>query len=119
MKLKRSILLWLLAIGFSAAVPSHANTIVSSSALPEEDGTVSGVVYDRETSEPLGHAYLFLEELNRSAISHADGTFEFRNVPEGTYTLIVQRLGYRTVNQTIEVQADETTHLEISVQPTV
>ncbi|SHE42253.1 iron complex outermembrane recepter protein [Fodinibius roseus] len=90
--------------------------------LPEPElqtGTLVGTVMDRETSEPISFAYLYLEEANRTITAHSDGTFAFSNIPAGSYTLRTTRIGYRTSTRPVEVTADDTTEVKISLNPTV
>lgn len=85
----------------------------------EQTGTLIGTVMDRETSEPISFAYLYLEEANRTITAHSDGTFEFSNIPAGSYTLRTTRIGYRTVSRSVEITPGDTTEVEISLRPTV
>lgn len=88
-----------------SAIPLHASDVQSS--------VVQGHSYDRETGESVGFAYLYLEELNRTAVAHSDGFFEFTNVPAGTYTLSASRIGYRAASIRIEVPQNDTLEVEI------
>jgi subtilisin family serine protease len=54
---------------------------------------ISGVVTDGATGAPLGQATITAEGLGRSAKSKADGSFGLV-LPDGTYTLRVERFGY-------------------------
>jgi iron complex outermembrane recepter protein len=82
-------------------------------------GTVSGVVTDIETGEAVGWASLLIEEINRSAVAHEDGTFLFRNIPPGRYTLRLYRLGYENFSRSINVTAGDTLHLNIQLSRSV
>ena len=81
--------------------------------------TIEGIAYDQDTGDPLGFAYLHLEELNRTAVAHKDGTFEFTNIPAGTYTLSATRIGYKPLSRQVVVSQDDTLTIEIRLQPTV
>ena len=91
----------------------------SELATPNQTGSLGGTITDSETSEPISFAYLFLEEANRTITAHSDGTYDFRNIPVGTYTLRVTRIGDRTVAQTVEIVAGEQTTLDIKLHSTV
>ncbi len=84
-----------------------------------QSSAVQGYVYDREDGEPIGFAYLHLEELNRTAVAHSDGFFEFTNVPSGNYTLSVTRIGYRTTAKQITVSQNDTLNVEIFMSTSV
>ncbi|MDZ7694581.1 MAG: carboxypeptidase-like regulatory domain-containing protein [Balneolaceae bacterium] len=85
----------------------------------ENSGILEGRVLDRETSDPVAYAYLHIEELNRTITAHSDGTFQFNNLPAGTYTLSVHRIGYQTLSQKVTIADDETTEITVSLKPTV
>jgi iron complex outermembrane receptor protein len=90
-----------------------------SSASYAQNSTIVGVVIDAETSDPISYAYLFLEGINRSQNSHSDGTFTFKNIPKGTYSLKMQRIGYKTQSQTIDVSSDDTLKITLTMAPTI
>ncbi len=75
---------------------------------------LSGSITDKETSEPVSFAYIHLEELNRTAASDVDGLFEIKNIPEGSYTLSIHRIGYKTQKRKIELNGN----LEINIELT-
>jgi iron complex outermembrane recepter protein len=82
-------------------------------------GTIEGVVLDYETREPVTFAYLHLEEINRTTTTDRNGYFRLRNVPSGNYTLIIHRIGYMSLNQTITVEGDEVSELVLEMRSTV
>lgn len=88
-----------------------------SNASYAQNGTVEGIVIDAETDEPISYAYLFLGGINRSQTTHSDGTFTFKDIPEGTYSIKLQRIGYKT--QTIEVSIDDTLKVTLTMTPTI
>src|SRR5699024_1462144 len=85
----------------------------------EQTGTLTGIITDRETGEPISFAYLYLEEAGRTITAHADGHYKFANIPAGEYTLRVTRIGYQTVSQKVTVAPDDTAQVEISLKPAV
>lgn len=68
-----------------------------------QSGTVTGIVTDANTGEPLIGTTVQLVELQRGTPSDTDGSYEITNVPAGTYTLRVSFVGYQTHEQEIEV----------------
>ena len=71
-------------------------------------GTVSGVVVDRQTAATLASAQVFIQDLDIGVLSQANGRYVLENVPAGTYTVSAQRIGYQTITQEALVQAGET-----------
>lgn len=82
-----------------------------------DKGEITGKTIDRNSEEPLGYVYLHLEELNRTTTAHSDGSFAFKNISPGNYTLSATRIGYQAVSQTITIEANETTEITISLKP--
>lgn len=80
--------------------------------------SISGTIFDSEYHEPISFAYIHLEELNRTAVSNADGEFEIKNIPSGTYTITSHRIGYRTQSREIEL-TDSNLVLIIQLNPSV
>lgn len=92
---------------------------LNSIAFDTQNGTVEGIVLDAETGNPISYVYLFIEDVNRGQTSHSDGTFTFKEIPAGSYTLKMQRIGYQTQTQPIKVPADDTLKVTLSMQSTV
>ncbi|MEX1212470.1 MAG: TonB-dependent receptor [Balneolaceae bacterium] len=114
------LLLWLLPIGGVAASAS-VETIGNAPDWTGKilAGDVRGTVTDRETGEVIPFAYIHLEELDRSAQSDRNGAFSFQNVPDGTYTLQVHRIGFQTLTRRITIVDDDVTTLSIEMRPVV
>ncbi|MDG5766253.1 TonB-dependent receptor [Balneolales bacterium ANBcel1] len=79
--------------------------------------SLNGRVLDGETGEPVAYVYLHLEEINRVATSGRDGRFQLNNIPEGSYTLALHRIGYYDQKRSITVDPDDTSELDITLQP--
>ncbi len=92
---------------------------IEDAELISSSGIISGIVVDVESGESVSYAYLHLEGINRTTTSDRDGRFELRNIPEGTYTIIIHRIGYVTQNQTIQIDRDEDKEIRIQLRPTV
>lgn len=73
-----------------------------SGPLHAQTGTVTGTVV-RENGAPLSDASLHLVGLARTALSDAEGRFVLTDVPVGSHTLVVDRLGHATTRTDIEV----------------
>ena len=89
---------------------------------PEHEGEIEGVVRDAETGEPLAGAFVAVVGTGTSAVTHGDGTFHLTGMAEGSYSLRVERLGYRsrtsevTVGDESAVVAIELTTSPIALQ---
>jgi outer membrane receptor protein involved in Fe transport len=71
------------------------------------DGTIKGQVIDTKTSLPMAYVNIIVktakDSLVTSGITLEDGTFNISEIPEGSYTLSLQYIGYQTHQQTIVI----------------
>ncbi len=79
--------------------------------------TIAGAVRDSSTGQPIASARARVVEAHREIQLHESGRFSFDNLPAGTYTVTVQRLGYRPVSRRVSVAAGATTELAILMAP--
>jgi iron complex outermembrane receptor protein len=80
-------------------------------------GTVRGVIIDKDTGESLLGANVILVGTVMGATTDEDGVFLILNVPEGSYQLSVEYIGYEKYSTSISV-GEETVDLNISLKPT-
>ncbi|UOQ70473.1 beta-sandwich domain-containing protein [Hymenobacter cellulosilyticus] len=73
--------------------------VQGSSTPTAQSGTLTGVLRDADTHEPIPGTNVVLvsggKQLTCSAQTRADGTFRLANVPFGSYTLHTTVLGYQ------------------------
>ncbi len=113
----RSILGLLLAMGVSA-VPSLTAQESGAPPAPEErQGRITGAVTDARTGGVVVGAHVRIRELGRSDFSHRDGGYHFEDVPVGSYTLVVERLGYASREAVAEVREGEVTRVDLVLTP--
>ncbi|MGQ0537803.1 MAG: TonB-dependent receptor [Gemmatimonadaceae bacterium] len=84
-------------------------------AQDTRSGTIVGTVVDSATGLPVVAARARIVELHREEVTHEDGSFEHRNLRPNTYTLQVQRLGYRLVARRFTIQGGDTVTLRIAM----
>jgi iron complex outermembrane recepter protein len=87
------------------------------SAQATRPGRIAGTVVDSATSLPVVGARVRIVELHREDVTHEDGSFDHRDVRPSTYTLQVQRLGYRLVARRVTLQPGDTARLQITMSP--
>jgi hypothetical protein len=76
--------------------------ILAAPAAAQDTGTVSGTVIDNTNQVVPGAAILLTNEAtgdSRTTTSAGDGTFTFRAVPPGSYTVKIELTGFRTHEQ--------------------
>jgi TonB-linked SusC/RagA family outer membrane protein len=84
-RVRRSLttVLGLVALLGVAAMPARAQT-----------GSITGRVIDRSTDQPLVGAQVYLDGTAIGGLTQEDGRYTLSGVPNGTYTVVVQLIGY-------------------------
>ncbi|TVQ71336.1 MAG: SusC/RagA family TonB-linked outer membrane protein [Balneolaceae bacterium] len=70
-------------------------------------GSLSGVITDAESQEPIPGATIFLTDIARGTASDLDGEYTLEGIPEGTHNLRVTFVGYMTYTSTIEIEGGQ------------
>ena len=80
---------------------------VAASGLTAQQGTatVTGVVTDAATQEPIAGAQVVVAGTNLSALSNSEGRYLILNVPVGARDIRVQVLGYAPSTQSLTLVA--------------
>jgi len=71
-----------------------------------EGASLSGVVFDAETLQPLEYTNIYLDEMAIGAASLRNGSFKIENIPGGQYTVIASRIGYKPFSKKINFTGD-------------
>ena len=66
-------------------------------------GTVTGQILESSSQQAIDGAQVFVTALSQGTLTRQNGRYLVVNVPVGTHSLSVQRLGYRTQTQQITV----------------
>ena len=85
-----------------------------SSAAANPATSVSGVVYDSISGNPLSFVYVYFENSSIGTITDDNGRFEFHDI-KTSFLLTVSFLGYET--QTFPIEQGKQTELEIYLKP--
>ena len=71
-------------------------------------GTVTGRVLDSQSGLPLAAVQVFISALDLGGLTQQNGRYLLQNVPAGTHTLTVARIGYRTAEAQVSVGGGQT-----------
>lgn len=83
-------------------------------AAQESPGSIRGVVFDKDFDTPLGDAKVSVLELRKELATTDEGSFVFREVAPGTYTLVVVKDGYiRQVKSDVVVTSGQLTEVKM------
>ncbi|MBN1638632.1 MAG: TonB-dependent receptor [Ignavibacteriales bacterium] len=79
-----------------------------------QSNELKGVIIDKETQQPLFSANVTLSEPQLFTTSDKKGKFEFKNLTDGNFTLIISYVGYHT--EKIKVNFNENSKQEIIIE---
>lgn len=82
-----------------------------------QEASVSGVVTDASTDEPIPGANVVIEELQLGEATGPSGRYQITSIPAGAYTLTVSFVGYHRFEESIELSAGEEVVVNIPLQP--
>ncbi len=92
----------------------------AATGLAQTTGKIAGFVFDKNTSEPLPGANIYIENSPYGAASGLDGSFYIINVPPGTYNVIAEMVGYeKQIIKNVRVSVNRTTNLKILLQEAI
>jgi len=89
-----------------------ASTAVSA----QQAGTVTGMVTDTQSGTPLTDAQVSIQGTSLGGLTNASGRYLLTQVPIGTQTVRVERLGHATASQTVNVAAGAPTIADFSLR---
>lgn len=103
-------------ISLRGLIPSGALLLLGALASPltAQNGTLTGRVVDTETLQPVPTALVEVQgPQSANLVVDAQGQFRF-SLPEGTYTVVVGRVGYQPARfDGVRVTAGQTTELSV------
>ncbi|MCT8338515.1 carboxypeptidase-like regulatory domain-containing protein [Flavobacteriaceae bacterium TK19130] len=74
-------------------------------------GTLTGIVYDAVTNEPLADVQISTQPLSSSVLTRGDGTFKIDDINEGEYAVQASLAEYTTTFESAIVEDNETTNV--------
>lgn len=69
--------------------------------------------------ETLPGATVHISELNKGLVTNTDGSFILTGMCEGTYTLTISFVGYKTHTQKVRLRRSESVHIDLEVDETM
>jgi len=82
-------------------------------AWAQQGASVKGKVVDSKTQAPLENVVATMDATAQTALTNAEGVFEFKELPTGSHVITVGTSGYVYQNFSIEVQAGQPLDLGI------
>lgn len=75
-----------------------------------QTGNIKGLVKTND-NQPAPYVNVLLKEINRGTTTETDGTFIFKNIKPGNYTVVTTFIGLQSQEQTVIVIADQTSSI--------
>lgn len=85
-------------------------------AIAQQNGVISGKITDARDAFSLPGATIMLDFQDRYTISDTNGSFQFLHVPEGTYQISVDYMGYQSYIQKVTVKKGENTVINFALK---
>lgn len=115
-----------MALALAMVLPASGTAQADRSARADTDPGVRGVVVDRETRQPLEGVAVTLIPVGAEAdtalgpspvLTDNQGRFFLAELPDGAYEIELQRLGYRTLRDSIAFTVDFGLRIEVEMVP--
>jgi iron complex outermembrane receptor protein len=91
---------------------------ITALAVQAQTGAIHGTVKTND-GQPAPYVNLYLKEnTNKGATTNAEGIFQIKNVKEGSYTLVTSFVGFKTIEQSVQVVAGQTVTADFALAET-
>src|SRR5438477_4169382 len=91
--------------------------VVATTALAQQQGSISGVVTDRVAGTPLGSVRVSVLNTNRSTVTNQQGHYTIQALPAGTYQEQASIIGYAAATTPATVTAGHAASLDLGLRP--
>lgn len=108
-----TILLTALFIAATGLTPAYA------SDNDRQRGSVYGIVSDADDNTPLAGATVFIKGTNIGTATDIEGRYRLRRVPTGDHTLVINYIGYQSVEEQITVEGGTELRKNVSLNITM
>ncbi|MER3373665.1 MAG: TonB-dependent receptor [Allomuricauda sp.] len=71
----------------------------------QAQNTVSGTITDSENGQSLEQVSVYIPQLEKGTVTDANGDYTLKDLPEGTYKLVVSYLGYETYSTSLVINS--------------
>jgi TonB-linked SusC/RagA family outer membrane protein len=79
---------------------------------PAQETGVTGLIRDQVSGAPLASVQVSVPQLNVGVLTGANGRYTLSNIPPGTHTISVARIGYSSETADVTIAAGETVVLD-------
>ena len=83
--------------------------------LNDTDANIIGHVTDKDTKEHLAYVTIMLKGTTIGTTTDETGHYFLKNLPEGTFTVEVSSIGYKTERRTVQLTKGKTLELNFEI----
>ena len=88
--------------------------------IGQTTGKITGTIKDSETNEALIGVNVIVQGTYSGAATDVDGAYYILNIKPGTYTLIIDMIGYKQVKmENVRISVNRTSNINVDLVPTV
>ena len=87
-------------------------------AAQQAEGTVTGIVRNATTGQPLAGVQILIQGTQRGALTGQAGTYTLTGLPPGTHTIEARSIGFQTEEETVALAAGETASADFTLEET-
>ncbi len=96
---------------------SIAIFFVTAFSFAQQTGSIQGQLFDVEANnKPLQYAKVILKETGTEVLSDEKGTFKFKNLKAGHYTLVSSFVGYKAKVLTVKVTGGKSINIKLHLK---
>jgi outer membrane receptor for ferrienterochelin and colicins len=88
----------------------------SATELKSTDINIIGHVIDKETKEHLSYINILLKGTTIGTATDHSGHYYLKNLPEGTFTIIMQSIGYKSIERTVQLKKGKTIEVNFEAE---
>ena len=100
------------------AMAAAALALALPSAVLAQTGRITGSVLNASNNSPIGVAQVRIGDTGLGMVTGDNGRFVILNVPVGTHEVVVERIGYRSERQSVQVSAEQAAVLTFRMSET-
>lgn len=85
-------------------------------ALNPSDANIVGHILDKKSGEHLSYINIYLHGTTIGTTSDGTGHYYLKNLPEGTFTLVMKSIGYKTVEKQVTLKKGKTLEMNFHAE---
>ena len=101
--------------GLVAGLALHFVLLPTSFLEAQQTGSVTGTVTDAASLRPVSDARVFIVGTAVQAFTNVEGSYRLSEVPAGEVEMRLERLGYASVDSTLQVAAGQTSAVDFRI----